>query len=323
MTKQAGLGPVFASEWLAVSRRWQWYAARSVFVAGLLGALALDLVGPRGRQARAFRPGPSGSWPAFLRRTDGDATGDGACWRRRRRRPARFAWIGARHAGPHARDRPHFGRDRAWQTRGPDGAGAGHAPVHPADPGLGDVARRHRPADGGRGDARDAGCGRPGLRGRVGLSTWGTKTHEVLLATYAVWALWLLALPMWWGYRLVMGGGAPPTWLQSANPGWLIAAPYLWPRSVGLGDQLAFCGASVVVSAAAAAPRRVAASSRRDAPRQAAARPTCARAGSRDCSSDSRRSCQARRSTATPFFGASGTAAGRRAGPARSGRSTE
>jgi hypothetical protein len=41
MAKLMSLGPVFGFEWLAVSRRWQWYAARSVFVLGILGALSL------------------------------------------------------------------------------------------------------------------------------------------------------------------------------------------------------------------------------------------------------------------------------------------
>src|SRR5271166_3080985 len=41
MAKNFGLGPVFAAEWLAVSRRWQWYAARSVLVACLLGSMAV------------------------------------------------------------------------------------------------------------------------------------------------------------------------------------------------------------------------------------------------------------------------------------------
>jgi hypothetical protein len=41
-----------------------------------------------------------------------------------------------------------------------------------------------------------------GCAAALTLSTWGTKTHEVLLATYAAWALWLLSLPIWWGCRL-------------------------------------------------------------------------------------------------------------------------
>ncbi len=64
-----------------------------------------------------------------------------------------------------------------------------------------------------------------GCAGALALSTWGSKTHEVLLATYAAWALWLLALPIWRGYRLVIGGGiAPPAWFEKANPIWLVAA---------------------------------------------------------------------------------------------------
>jgi len=36
-----GLGPVFIYEWLTTSRRWQMYALRGLFVAILLGALAV------------------------------------------------------------------------------------------------------------------------------------------------------------------------------------------------------------------------------------------------------------------------------------------
>jgi ABC-type transport system involved in multi-copper enzyme maturation permease subunit len=90
-----------------------------------------------------------------------------------------------------------------------------------------------------------------GCAAALAISTWGTKTHEVLLTTYAAWALWLLAQPMWWGFRLVTGRGVPPPgWFEKANPLWLVAAPYLRPGSVGLWDQAAFLGASVLVAAA-------------------------------------------------------------------------
>ncbi len=73
----------------------------------------------------------------------------------------------------------------------------------------------------------------------------------MLLTTYAAWALWLLALPMWWGYLLVMGGGpAPPYWFPKANPVWLLAAPYFWPNAVRVEDYVAFLAVSVIVSAA-------------------------------------------------------------------------
>jgi ABC-type transport system involved in multi-copper enzyme maturation permease subunit len=38
--------------------------------------------------------------------------------------------------------------------------------------------------------------------------------------------------------------------LPRANPIWLVAAPYLWPNAVGMGDYLGFLGMSLIVSAA-------------------------------------------------------------------------
>jgi ABC-type Na+ efflux pump permease subunit len=92
------------------------------------------------------------------------------------------------------------------------------------------------------------GAGAVGCAAALALSTWGTKTHEVLLATYALWALWLLALPMWWGYRQVHGGIPPPRCLEAANPVWLVVAPYLWPGTVGLSEQITFLFASLLAS---------------------------------------------------------------------------
>lgn len=89
-----------------------------------------------------------------------------------------------------------------------------------------------------------------GCAAALAFSSWGTKTHEVLLATYAAWALWLLALPMWWGYRLAMGGAGPPTWFSKANPIWLVAATEIWPGTVNTGDHLAFLATSLMIAAA-------------------------------------------------------------------------
>ena len=41
MAKRIDLGPVFWAEWLAVSRGWQWYAARCVLLSVLLGGMTL------------------------------------------------------------------------------------------------------------------------------------------------------------------------------------------------------------------------------------------------------------------------------------------
>src|SRR5258708_260575 len=41
MPRRWGLGPVFLFEWLMISRRWQYYASRSLFVLLLEGGLAV------------------------------------------------------------------------------------------------------------------------------------------------------------------------------------------------------------------------------------------------------------------------------------------
>jgi ABC-type transport system involved in multi-copper enzyme maturation permease subunit len=88
-----------------------------------------------------------------------------------------------------------------------------------------------------------------GCAGALAFSTWGTKIHEVLLATYAAAALWLLAVPMWWGYRGVTGSGfAPPKWFEKTNPIWLVAATYFRPGEVTLEDQVVFCVGSLAAS---------------------------------------------------------------------------
>ena len=93
-----GPGPVFIHESIAASRRWQMYALRSVFVLGLLLALALVLyvlIVMVGQQA-----GSSSirGWPASAR----DSTTPSrrcnlfsSCWSRRRRPRVRSASIGS------------------------------------------------------------------------------------------------------------------------------------------------------------------------------------------------------------------------------------
>jgi hypothetical protein len=78
MTKLLELGPVFTSEVVAASRRWLVYAARSLFVAGLLAGWRRDSRGDHRRMgpvccgdrtpiARVERPGPSFVQPLHRR----------------------------------------------------------------------------------------------------------------------------------------------------------------------------------------------------------------------------------------------------------------
>lgn len=85
------------------------------------------------------------------------------------------------------------------------------------------------------------------------LSVWGKKAHEVLMATYLILLLWLLALPLALFLAWNIGG---PRMLGSAlalkvsNPIYVVLAPYTDPGAVSLGTHVAFLGACLVISAA-------------------------------------------------------------------------
>ena len=71
----------------------------------------------------------------------------------------------------------------------------------------------------------------------LALSVWARKPHEVVLATYTVWAIVLL------GHLDLVDGlceigwsvAAPPEWIVLANPFYLAFAPYTGPGAMGAG----------------------------------------------------------------------------------------
>jgi ABC-type transport system involved in multi-copper enzyme maturation permease subunit len=81
------------------------------------------------------------------------------------------------------------------------------------------------------------------------LSVWASKTHEVILSTYAVWILSLLLWPIWYG--LSTGGlvGAPPDWTLLANPFYIAFAPYAFPLKLEFRDYVGFFGVTLGSSA--------------------------------------------------------------------------
>jgi ABC-type transport system involved in multi-copper enzyme maturation permease subunit len=81
------------------------------------------------------------------------------------------------------------------------------------------------------------------------ISVWGKKTHEVLLATYVVWAIWVVVIP---ALFLVNGITTLPGWLLKTNPVGLTVAAHnpSTPSSLGVGDQLLFLAAALLISAA-------------------------------------------------------------------------
>jgi ABC-type transport system involved in multi-copper enzyme maturation permease subunit len=90
----------------------------------------------------------------------------------------------------------------------------------------------------------------------MALSVWCRKTHEVLVAAFAVIGLWLLAGMLWVQAMFLMPTlGGRPMWLENLNPFYLAFAPYrmagamLWPEYV---RYIAMCGGlSLVLTALA------------------------------------------------------------------------
>ncbi len=72
------------------------------------------------------------------------------------------------------------------------------------------------------------------------FSIWGTKPYEVLLATFALLAIWLLAFPIWEFFTWLKGLPPLPHWGISAHPFFLAFAPYARPGTVGVIDYIAF-----------------------------------------------------------------------------------
>jgi ABC-type transport system involved in multi-copper enzyme maturation permease subunit len=81
------------------------------------------------------------------------------------------------------------------------------------------------------------------------ISVWATRTHEVLMAVYMIVGLWLMSLPIW--YMLSFGGKmrAPPSWFQKANPYVLVFAPYAQPGFATALDHAVFGGIVLAIAA--------------------------------------------------------------------------
>lgn len=87
----------------------------------------------------------------------------------------------------------------------------------------------------------------------VTLSVWGNRTQEVLLGTYAIIALWLLAVPMWRGLAGTLPVTIPfPAWIVDSNPFLLPFAAYTRPGSVTWADYQDFLCVMLALSAALA-----------------------------------------------------------------------
>ena len=66
----------------------------------------------------------------------------------------------------------------------------------------------------------------------MALSVRASKTHEVLMVVFAIWSVWLLSLPLWAGHGTFQVVPVPPAWFFKLNPFVLAYAPYVWPGYV-------------------------------------------------------------------------------------------
>lgn len=90
----------------------------------------------------------------------------------------------------------------------------------------------------------------------MALSVWGRKTHEVLLGTFAILGLWLLAGQLWYQFlTIALGMSGRPQWIEDFNPFYLAFAAYRRPGATLWSEYrnyFAVCsGLSVLLAALA------------------------------------------------------------------------
>ena len=83
----------------------------------------------------------------------------------------------------------------------------------------------------------------------LAISVRATKVHEVLMAVYAIEAVWIVGASVWWVLAEVGGIIAPPIWYVNCNPFVLVWAPYAWPNSVGTEFYAFVLGGAILLSA--------------------------------------------------------------------------
>jgi ABC-type Na+ efflux pump permease subunit len=243
-----GLGPVFAYEWLAISRRWQIYAGRALFVATLLGAMTVGWAAHV-----ASKPYLTIHEQAAVGQVYFNALVGTELWFVLLVAPAAAAGaLGTGSARPTLAQMLATDLSAAEIVLGKLAARlvpvvaiiACVAPVLALGSLLGGIDL----------EAMAGAClitlavGVLGCTLAAVLSVWGTGTHEILLSVYAAWALWLLPSPTWQLLGWYWGIGPQPTWFEKAHPMRLAFAPYTQPGTVDLRDDLAFFGIVMVVS---------------------------------------------------------------------------
>jgi ABC-type transport system involved in multi-copper enzyme maturation permease subunit len=243
------LGPVFVNEWLTTSRRWQVYAGRSLFVAALLVGLWSAWVSRASNQgASALRIMASVGQGFFSAIVFTQMT-------------LTLMVAPASTAGAICQDRWSGKLEQMLATDLSD-----------SEIILGKLAARLVPM------LALVACALPALAFStllggvdplalagaflitVGLavlgcalaltmSVWAAKPYEVMMATYGVYGIWLLAIPTWdflgWHFRIPTS----PEWAIPFHPFYLAFAPYAQPEKVGVFSYAGFFAVVLAISA--------------------------------------------------------------------------
>ena len=253
MPLRFGPGPVFIHESIAATRRWQLYALRSLFVLGLLLALAVVpsmVIGVGGQ--------PAGNYPIRMLA----ALGEGFYFAIATVQLALVLLVApAATAGAICVDRARGTLTHMLVT-------------DLSDPEivLGKLAARLLPVF-ALVAATVPVLALAGLLGGIiieaiatltlitlslailgcalalAFSVRATKVHEVLMAVYGIEAVWIVGPLVW---EVLQGLGLPvglPGWYVNINPFVLCWAPYAWPNSVGIAFYALVPGGALVLSA--------------------------------------------------------------------------
>ena len=248
-----GPGPVFVHESIAATRRWQFYALRSLFVLGLLAALGLGVAldAPGGRQARHLGPdqGPRRAREVLLLRDRDHPAHAGAPRRPGRDRRGDLPRPRPGQPDAHARHRPGRRRDRAGQAgrsaRPGPGLVAATVPVLALAGLLGGIIFEAILAL----TLITLALAVLGCTLALAISVRATKTHEVLMAVYGIEVVWVLGPLVWQllpSSRVLPG---IPDWLVGINPFVLAWAPYAWPKYSSVEWLAGVLGGVMAISA--------------------------------------------------------------------------
>ncbi len=250
MTRRFGLGPVFANEWLTNSRRWQSYAGRSGFVVVLLVGLAGIWVGRTAGQSlpaiqamadigRGFYTTIVVTQLTLVLLAAPAATAGAIC-------QDKASGVLAQMLLTDLSDAEIVAGKLAARLVPVIGLVCCALPVLAIATLLGGIDPQALAGV----FLITVSVAIFGCTLAFTLSIWGSRPYEVLLSTYAFFAVWMLAVPVVHLLNRLWRLAPLPRWTITTNPYTLALAPYEQPGGqYGPVDDVALSAALVLISA--------------------------------------------------------------------------